>query len=224
MRALVVEDDRRLARLISEVLEDEGFVPSVVYDGLAALEALVRDEWDVAVVDRMLPGMDGADVVRLARARGCSVPVLILTARDAVEDRVEGLESGADDYLIKPFAFAELLARVRALLRRASRPQAQTQLKVGDLVMDLLRHEVRRGDRPIELTAREFAMLEYLMRNAGLVLSKGQILGAVWGAGPDSAGNLVELYIHYLRSKIDRPGQKPLIRTVRGVGYSIRDD
>jgi DNA-binding response OmpR family regulator len=224
VRVLVVEDDRRLARLIAEVLADEGFVTSTVYDAPSALEALVKGEWDVAILDRMLPGMDGAEVVRLARARGSTVPVLILTARDAVDDRVEGLESGADDYLVKPFAFAELLARVRALLRRGSRLPVRTQLQVGDLVMDLLRHEVRRGNRLIELTAREFALLEYLMRNAGFVLTRGQILGTVWGAAPDTAGNLVELYIHYLRSKIDRPGEKPLIRTVRGVGYTIKDD
>lgn len=224
MRILVVEDDRRLARLVSEILEDEGFVTSVVHDGRSALEAMVRGDWDLVVMDRMLPGMDGAEAVRLARARGSTVPVLMLTARDAIEDRVEGLESGADDYLVKPFAFAELLARVRALLRRASRPAPQVQLQVGDLVMDLMRHEVRRGDRRIELTAREFAVLEYLMRNAGLVVTKGQILGAVWGAGPETAGNVVELYIHYLRSKIDGPAEKPLIRTVRGVGYTIKDD
>ncbi len=221
---LVVEDDPRLARLISEVLEDEGFVTGVANDGPSGLEALVSGDWDLAIVDRMLPGMDGVDVVRVARRRGVTTPVLILTARDAIEDRVEGLEGGADDYLVKPFAFAELLARARALLRRAARPQVQAQLQVGDLVMDLLRHEVRRGDRVVELTAKEFALLEYLMRNAGLVLTKGQILGAVWGAGPDVAGNLVELYVHYLRSKIDRPGDKPLIKTVRGVGYTIRDD
>ncbi|PZS09951.1 MAG: DNA-binding response regulator, partial [Chloroflexi bacterium] len=175
------------------------------------------------VLDLMLPHMDGVEVCRRLRAHNNDARILMLTARDAVEDRVQGLESGADDYLIKPFSFSELLARVKALARRQVQPQVEQELMRGDLVLDLARREARRGDRAIELTAKEFQLLEFLMRNAGNVLTRTQILDHVWGYNFDSFSNVVDIYVHYLRNKIDKGFPEPLIRTVRGVGYSLKD-
>jgi DNA-binding response OmpR family regulator len=176
---------------------------------------------EAIVLDVGMPDVDGLEVCRRLRAAGDRVPILMLTARDAVEDRVAGLDVGADDYLVKPFAFDELLARVRAALRRYSEPGAGAELRVEDLTLDLLRHEARRGSRRIELTAREFALLEYLMRNAGHVLSRAQILDHAWGRDFEGGENVVDTYIHYLRSKVDQESSAPLIRTVRGVGYVL---
>jgi DNA-binding response OmpR family regulator len=170
----------------------------------------------------MLPTMDGVDVCRSLRDEGNDVRILMLTARDAVDDRVKGLEAGADDYLVKPFSFSELLARVRALSRRHIQAQPEQELQCSDLVLDLQRREARRGDRTIELTAKEFQLLEYLMRNAGHVLTRTQILDHVWGYNVDSFSNVVDIYVHYLRNKIDRDFPEPLIRTMRGVGYSLK--
>lgn len=222
MHILVVEDEKRLANLIRRALEEESHVVDVTYDGAEALDMAQATDYDLLVLDLMLPHMDGIEVCRRLRAAGKDVRILMLTAKDAIEDRVLGLESGADDYLIKPFSFSELLARVKALSRRQVQPQAEQELAVGDLVLDLARHEARRGDKTIELTAKEFQLLEFLMRNAGHVLTRTQILDHVWGYNFDSFSNVVDIYVHYLRNKVDRGFSEPLIKTVRGVGYSLR--
>jgi DNA-binding response OmpR family regulator len=194
----------------------------VSYDGAEALEMAEGTDYDLLVLDLMLPHMDGLEVARRLRSDGKDTRILMLTARDAIEDRVTGLEVGADDYLIKPFSFAELIARVKALSRRQIQAQQETELVCGELVLDLARREARRGDRSIELTAKEFQLLEYLMRNAGRVLTRTQILDHVWGYNFDSFSNVVDIYVHYLRNKIDRDFPEPMIKTVRGVGYSLK--
>ena len=222
MHILVVEDEKRLANLVRRALEEEGHVVDVSHDGAEALEMAQATNYDLLVLDLMLPHLDGVEVCRRLRGDGKDTRILMLTARDAVDDRVHGLEAGADDYLIKPFSFAELLARVKALARRQVQPQAEQELRAGDLVLDLGRREARRGDTVIELTAKEFQLLEFLMRNAGNVLTRTQILDHVWGYNFDSFSNVVDIYVHYLRNKIDRDFPEPLIRTVRGVGYSLK--
>jgi DNA-binding response OmpR family regulator len=194
----------------------------VSHDGAEALDTAQATNYDMLILDLMLPHLDGIEICKRLRAAGNDVRILMLTARDAVDDRVLGLESGADDYLVKPFSFSELLARVKALARRQVQPQAEQELAVGDLVLDLARHEARRGDKTIELTAKEFQLLEFLMRNAGHVLTRTQILDHVWGYNFDSFSNVVDIYVHYLRNKVDRGFTEPLIRTVRGVGYSLK--
>lgn len=222
MHILVVEDERRLANLIRRALEEEGHVVDVAHDGAEGLDVATATDYDLLVLDLMLPQLDGIEIAKRLRASKNDVRILMLTARDAVEDRVQGLESGADDYLMKPFSFSELLARVRALSRRQIQAQAETELRNGTLVLDLARHEARRDDRTIDLTAKEFQLLEYLMRNAGHVLTRTQILDHVWGYNFDSFSNVVDIYVHYLRNKIDRDFPDPMIRTVRGVGYSLK--
>ena len=222
MHILVVEDERRLADLVRRVLTEERHIADVAYDGPSGLDMALGGSYDLLVLDLMLPGMDGFAICRQLRSAKIETPVLMLTARGAVEDRVTGLRLGADDYLVKPFAMEELLARVEALLRRRNRELDITQqLRVGDLTLDLLRHEVSRGERVIELTPKEFALLEYLMRNAGQTLTRTQIVDHVWRYDADALSNVVDIYIHYLRDKVDRDSAKPLIRTVRGVGYRI---
>ena len=221
MRVLVVEDDLRVARLVERALREAGHRALVAHDGPEGLAVARREPWDVVVLDVGLPGLDGLAVCRSLRDAGQRTPILLLTARDAVADRVAGLDSGADDYLPKPFAIEELLARVRALGRRAEGGTGDF-LTAADLVLDLARHEARRGERLVELTAREFRLLELLMRNAGRVLTKDQLLDRVWGRDSEAGPNAVETYIHYLREKIDRDTDRPLIRTVRGVGYALR--
>lgn len=222
MHLLVVEDEQRLANLLRRVLSEERHVVDVAYDGRDGLGLAASDTYDLVVLDLMLPGVDGLEICRTMRAHGITAPVLMLTARGAVEDRVAGLNVGADDYLVKPFAMEELLARVNALLRRRGRDlDVDPQLQVGDLTLDLVRHEARRGGRIIELTAKEFALLEYLMRHRGQVLTRTQIIDHVWRYDSDALSNVVDIYIHYLRDKIDRGASRPLIKTVRGVGYRI---
>jgi DNA-binding response OmpR family regulator len=222
MHILVVEDEKRLAALLRRVLMEERHVVDVTHDGASGLGMVLGDSYDLVVLDLMLPEMDGMTVCREMRKEKIEVPVLMLTARGAVEDRVAGLKTGADDYLVKPFAMEEFLARVDALLRRRNRQlDSSSQLRVGDLSLDLLRHEANRNGRPIELTAKEFALLEYLMRHPGQVLTRTQILDHVWGYDLDTLSNVVDIYIHYLRDKIDRGSEQPLIKTVRGVGYRI---
>ncbi|HST87287.1 MAG TPA: response regulator transcription factor [Ktedonobacterales bacterium] len=222
MHILVVEDEKRLAALLRRVLSEERHVVDVANDGLAGHDLATSGTYDLVILDLMLPGMDGVEICRQMRQVGVETPVLMLTARGAVEDRVAGLKTGADDYLVKPFAMEELLARVEALLRRRAKGlEAGQQLQVADLTLDLVRHEAKRGDRVIELTAKEFALLEYLMRNAGQVLSRTQIIDHVWRYDLDALSNVVDIYIHYLRDKVDRNHQRPLIKTVRGVGYKI---
>jgi DNA-binding response OmpR family regulator len=221
MYVLVVEDDPRIARVVEQALVEAGHRVDVAYDGLDALTRAEPGVYDLIVLDLMLPELDGITVARELRRERVRTPILMLTARDAVADRVRGLDSGADDYLVKPFALEELLARVRALGRRAG-DAADNVLEVADLTLDLDRHEARRGDQTIELTAKEFDLLGYLMRNAGRVLSKDQITDHVWGYDAQATSNVVEIYVHYLRDKIDRGFSRPLIRTVRGVGYTIK--
>lgn len=221
MRVLVVEDEDRLVKLVARVLREERYDVDVAVDGVEGLAHALTADYDLVVLDVMLPGIDGIEICRTLRSRGIKVPILILTARDGVEDRVAGLDAGADDYLVKPFAFAELLARLRAISRRRQESDGTHELRVDDLVLDLVRHEARRAGRLIELTAREFALLEFLMRHPGQVLTRTQILDNVWSYDPELASNVVDTYVHYLREKVDRHEERKLLRTVRGVGYAI---
>jgi len=223
MYILVVEDERRLAQVVRKVLEEEGHTVDVAHDGEEGLAMAMDGSHDVVVLDVLLPGMDGFEVCRSLRANRVDVPVLLLTALDGVEDRVRGLDSGADDYLPKPFAFQELLARLRALGRRRVQAREPDQLQTADLVLDLGRRRALRDGQTIDLSPKEFALLEFLMRNQGRVVTRTQILDHVWGYdyAPDS--NLVDVYVTYLRRKIDRGHGKKLIRTVRGAGYAVGD-
>jgi DNA-binding response OmpR family regulator len=222
MYVLLVEDDPRISRVVERALLEAGHRVDPVHDGAEGLARAETGAYDLLVLDVMLPEMDGLAVARQLRRKRARVPILMLTARDAVADRVVGLDAGADDYLTKPFALEELLARVRALGRRGG-DGPDPLLRVGDLSLDEGRREVRRGDRTIELTAREFDLLAYLMRHAGRVLSKDQIMDHVWGYDAGATSNVVEIYVHYLRDKVDRGFPRPLIRTIRGVGYTIKE-
>jgi DNA-binding response OmpR family regulator len=221
---LLVEDEQRLARLCKRVLEDEGHVVDLAETGEEALSLGVAEGFDAIVLDIMLPDVNGFEVCRRLRKQGVQTPVLMLTARGALEDRVQGLDSGADDYLTKPFEFAELLARIRALTRRAPAITSGGSLQASDLVMDLARHEVRRGGHTIDLSTREYALLEYFLRHPNQVLTRAQILDNVWGYDSDAGSSVIEIYVHYLRNKIDRAGKPSLLRTVRGVGYALQSD
>jgi DNA-binding response OmpR family regulator len=219
---LVVEDERRLGMLLRRVLMEERHAVDLAHDGSEGLELASSDTYDLIVLDVMLPGIDGFEICRRLRDDAVHTPVLMLTARDAVQDRVTGLNAGADDYLVKPFAMEEFLARVNALLRRREQSLEMAQeLHVADLTLNLVRHEVQRGGRNIELTAKEFALLEYLMRNPGQVLTRTQITDRVWRYDLEALSNVVDTYIHYLRDKVDRGFGRSLIKTVRGVGYKI---
>ena len=222
MRALLVEDDATIAEFVVRGLREAGFAVDHAADGDAGLERAVATPYDVAIVDVMLPKRDGLSLIEELRRRGVSTPVLILSARRSVDDRVRGLQTGGDDYLTKPFAFAELLARVQALLRRATRAPEPTTLTVEDVALDLLSRRVSRAGAPIDLRPREFALLEYLMRNAGKVVSKTMILSHVWEYNFDPQTNIVDVLVSRLREKIDRPFEKKLLHTVRGVGYVLR--
>jgi two-component system OmpR family response regulator len=222
MRILVVEDEPRMGDLIRRVLVAERHVVDVARDAVAGMAlAGAGEPYDVLVLDRMLPDLDGVELLRLLRSRGVATPSLMLTALGGVDDRVAGLDAGADDYLAKPFAFAELLARIRALGRRAP-VAAPSRLAAGDLVLDEERHVARVGERAVDLSAREFALLAYLIRNEGRVVSRRQVLDAVWGAEPDVYSNVVDLYVSYLRRKLGELDRAGLVRTVRGVGYTLR--
>ncbi len=221
MRALIVEDDRAIADFVARGLREAGFAVDVAADGEEGLAMALDVEPDVAVVDVMLPRRDGLSVIDELRRRGRATPVLILSARRSVDDRVKGLQAGGDDYLTKPFAFAELLARVQALVRRSTRAQEPTSLSVADMTLDLLTRRVERGGQAIELRPREFALLEYLMRNAGKVVSKTMILSHVWDYNFDPQTNIVDVLVSRLRDRIDRPFEKKLLQTVRGVGYVL---
>jgi len=221
MHALIIEDDRAIADFVARGLREAGFAVDVATDGEEGLSAALEQNPDVAIVDLMLPRRDGLSVIDELRRRGRSTPVLILSARRSVDDRVRGLQAGGDDYLTKPFAFAELLARVQALVRRASRAPEPTTLTVEDLSLDLLTRKVTRGGVAIDLRPREFALLEYLMRNAGKVVSKTMILSHVWEYNFDPQTNIVDVLVSRLRDRIDRPFEKKLLQTVRGVGYVI---
>jgi DNA-binding response OmpR family regulator len=221
MHLLLVEDEPRMAELVRRVLVAEHHTVDVAPDAVTALGFAGTADYDVLILDRGLPDLDGLELLRLLRDRGVIAPALMLTALGSVEHRVQGLDAGADDYLAKPFAFSELLARIRALARRAV-PAGEARLAVGDLELDEERHVARVGGAAVDLSAREFALLAYLMRNADRVVTRQQILDAVWGAEPDVYSNVVDLYVHYLRRKLADLGRADALRTVRGVGYSLR--
>ena len=223
MRILVVEDESKMADLIRRVLVAERHVVDVAGDGVTAIALADSAEYDVIVLDRMLPDIDGLSILRLLRTKGVRTPVLLLTALGSVEERIAGLDAGADDYLPKPFSFGELVARVRALGRRPV-GAAEPRLVAGDLELDELRHAVQVGDDAVDLSAREYALLGYLIRHAGQVVTRHQILDAVWGSEPDVYSNVVDLYVHYLRRKLAELGRADRLRTVRGVGYTLRAD
>lgn len=223
MRILLVEDEEKVSRFVVRGLTAESFAVDAAADGLTGLELATTYDYDLIVLDLMLPGLNGTELLRRIRRTDHRVPILMLTARDAVADKVEHLEAGADDYLTKPFAFAEFMARIKALLRRGSvdRPSV---LRVGDLEVDRLAQQVRRASRRIELTAKEYALLEYLIANAGRVLSRTMIIDHVWDQSFDGATNIVDVYVKHLRNKVDDGHETKLIRTVRGVGYKISDE
>ncbi len=223
MYILVVEDERRLAQVVRKVLEEEGHTVDVAYEGEDGLAMAMDGSHDVIVLDILLPGIDGFEVCRTLRASRVDTPVLLLTALDAVEDRVRGLDAGADDYLPKPFAFQELLARLRALGRRRVQVQEPDRLRAGDLVLDLRRRRAERNGKTIELSPKEFALLEFFMRNEGRVVTRTQILDHVWGYEYSPESNLVDVYVTYLRRKVDRGYDRNLIRTVRGAGYALEE-
>jgi heavy metal response regulator len=218
-----VEDDATIAEFVARGLREAGFAVDCASDGEAGLSAASRQPYDVAIVDLMLPRRDGLSLIEELRRRGVATPVLILSARRSVDDRVRGLQTGGDDYLTKPFAFSELLARVQALVRRATRSAEPTTLTVADLVLDLLARRVTRAGKPIDLRPREFSLLEYLMRNGGRVVSKTMILSHVWEYNFDPQTNVVDVLVSRLREKIDRPFENKLLHTVRGVGYVLRE-
>jgi two-component system OmpR family response regulator len=218
---LVVEDEAKMASLIQRALVREGYAVDIARDGAEALWAAAETEYDAVVLDAMIPEPDGFEVCRRLRADGRWSPVLMLTARDGVEDRVRGLDAGADDYLTKPFALSELLARLRALTRRGLGPRP-VELQVGDLALDTAKHEVRRAGRDVSLSPKEFALLELFMRQPGQVLSRSHIVDHVWDFAYDGASNLVDVYVGYLRRKIDVPFGRSDLETVRGVGYRLR--
>jgi DNA-binding response OmpR family regulator len=222
VRSLLVEDDNAIAEFVGRGLREAGFAVDRVADGEAGLSAALAQPYDVAIVDLMLPRRDGMSLIEELRRRHITTPVLILSARRSVDDRVRGLQAGGDDYLTKPFAFAELLARVQALLRRSTRAPEPTSLTVADLHLDLLSRRVTRAGMPIELRPREFALLEYLMRNPGRVVSKTMILSHVWEYNFDPQTNIVDVLVSRLREKIDRPFEHKVLHTVRGVGYVLR--
>ena len=222
MRALLVEDDNTIADFVARGLREAGFAVDRAGDGEAGLSSALKQSYDVAIVDLMLPKRDGLSLIEALRRKRIATPVLILSARRSVDDRVRGLQSGGDDYLTKPFAFTELLARVQALVRRSTRPAEPTTLTAGDLELDLLSRRVTRGGKPIDLRPREFALLEYLMRNTGKVVSKTIILSHVWEYSFDPQTNIVDVLVSRLRERIDRPFDQKLLHTVRGVGYVLR--
>lgn len=223
MRLLLIEDEEKVADFVQRGLTAERFAVDVARDGATGLELAQGYDYDLIILDLLLPAMDGTEVLRRIRRGDRQVPILVLTARDAVQDKVTHFEAGADDYLTKPFAFAELLVRIKALLRRGATHQ-ETVLRVADVELDRLTQQVRRGGKRIELTSKEYSLLEYLMANAGRVLSRTMIIEHVWDQSFDGATNIVDVYVRHLRDKVDEGRDGNLIRTVRGVGYAISDE
>jgi two-component system OmpR family response regulator len=223
MRLLLLEDDANTAAYVSKGLEEEGHTVDHLADGRDAVAKAIGEDYDVIILDRMLPGLDGLAIIKTIRSAGRRVPVLFLTALGGVDDRVEGLDAGGDDYLIKPFAFSELLARVNALARRPHIKGEETRLKVGDLEIDLVSRKVTRGGIAIDLQPREFRLLEVLMRNRGRVVTRTMLLERVWSFHFDPKTSVVETHISRLRAKIDKPYGKELIHTIRGSGYTVND-
>ena len=222
MRILIAEDEKDLNRLLKKRLENQKYSVDACFDGQEALDYLEGAEYDALILDIMMPVMDGLTVLKKLRSRGNSVPVLLLTAKDSIEDRVNGLDAGANDYLVKPFAFEELLARIRVMIRRQS-DSASDEMTLADLIVDAGKHLVTRGGKAVELSAKEFAVLEYLMRHQGQVLSREQIEQHVWDFDYEGGSNMVDVYIRYLRRKLDEGHEKKLIHTVRGAGYVMRE-
>jgi len=221
MRVLIVEDEHKIARALKKALEQETYAVDVAFDGDEGYAMATTEPYDIAIIDRMLPGgYDGLGIVRAMREAKVHTPVLFLSALGSVSERTAGLDAGADDYLVKPFALEELLARVRALMRRPTEQQSAI-LKAGDLSLDTVTYSVERAGKPVQLTSKEFALLEYMLRNPGRPLSKEVIISHVWDYDADILPNTVEVYIKYLRNKIDSPFKKPLIHTVRGFGYKL---
>jgi len=221
MRILVVEDDRKLAHQLKKGLDENGHLATLAFDGRDGLESALQTGFDVLVLDVMLPGIDGFSIVRKLRSSRISTPILLLTARDAADDIVQGLDAGADDYITKPFSFKVLLARIRALGRRKA-VEPSTCLQIADLILDPVTCEVHRAGAPILLTRTEFLLTEALMRNAGRVVTRSRLLEAVWGSERDVESNTLDVYIRMLRAKIDPPGSRKLIHTARGFGYAMR--
>lgn len=222
MRLLLIEDDQKIAAFIEKGLKEAGFIVDVTYDGKDGLSLALTEPYDVAVIDIMLPGLDGLSIIERMRTRDVSTPVLILSAKQSVDDRVQGLQRGGDDYMIKPFSFSEVLARVQALIRRDRTGTKSTKLQVGQLHMDLLKHEVRRDNEKIELPAKEYSLLEYMMRNPDVVLSKTSILEKVYDYAFDPQTNVVDVLVCRLRNKVDKDYKYKMIHTVRGMGYVLR--
>ncbi len=221
MRILVVEDEKKVADFIQKGLEEEHYAVDTAYDGETGLYLTEVNDYDLIILDLMIPKIDGWEVLKRVRAKKNNVPILILTAKDAVDDIVKGLDSGCDDYLTKPFAFAEFLARVRALLRR-EKVDKEPILQAGDLTLSLVTHRVTRKEKEIELTSKEYALLEYMMRNPNKVLTRAMISEHVWDYHFDSMTNVIDVYVNYLRKKIDKDFETKLIHTIRGVGYMIK--
>ena len=222
MRILVIEDDKKIGAFVSKGLREAGFAVDVATDGVDGLHLALTEPYDAAVVDIMLPGLDGLSLIERLRAKKIGTPVIILSAKRTVDDRVKGLQSGGDDYLTKPFSFSELLARIQALIRRASQVSEPSTLSAGDLIIDLLTRGVRRGDVEIDLPSREFALLEYLMRNKGRIISKTSILEHVYDYSFDPQTNVVDVLVCRLRNKVDRDFDPKMIHTVRGMGYVLK--
>lgn len=222
MKVLVVEDEKKVANFIKHGLEEEQYTVDTSYDGTSAMEMIQNNEYDAIILDVMLPGKDGFAILKEMRSTGIISPVILLTARSTVEDRVSGLELGADDYLPKPFSFDELAARLRSVLRR-SNPEKSTKLRSGDLILDTVSHLAYRQGREIELTTKEYALLEYMMRNKNRILSRSTITQHVWKHNFDPESNIIDVYVKRLRSKIEKEGDKPLIQSIRGVGYRLRE-
>ncbi len=222
MRILVVEDEKKVAGFIKKGLEEETYAVDVAHDGAEGFYLGKENQYDLIILDWMLPEMDGLEILQKLRQSEVDTPILLLTAKDTVDDKVTGLNKGADDYLTKPFAFSELLARVRVLLRRGQK-ETKTILTLGDLTLDLVSHKVRRGDEDIELTSKEYSLLEYFMRNPGKVLTRTMIAEHVWDYNFDTFTNVIDVYINHLRKKIDKNFPKKLLHTMRGVGYVMKE-
>ena len=223
MKILIVEDEKKVAKFVQQGLEEERYTVTVAGDGLQGETLATTEKFDLIILDILLPKKDGISVLKTLRANRNNTPVLLLTAKSSIENKVEGLDSGADDYLTKPFSISELLARMRSLLRRGS-SEKSTLLNVGDLQLDLVLHKAKRGEKTIELTAREYALLEYFMRNVNHVLTRSIISEHIWNYNFDSGTNVVDVYINHLRNKIDDGFEKKLIHTVRGVGYVMKGE
>ena len=224
MRILVVEDEERIAGFLKKGLEEESYAVDIAFDGVSALEWVAGAQYDVILLDVMLPGLTGFEVCQILRQRGVDTPILMLTARDEIDDRVKGLDSGADDYLSKPFAFKELFARLRALTRRAApTPTTGVVLELADLQLDTVTHKAKRGQREIELTPKEYALLEFFLRHPPRPLSRTLVRENIWGYDYFGASNVVDVYVRHLRQKLEANGEPPLLHTIRGVGYQLDD-